>query len=267
MFLKNAILAAFFSAIVCGLTGSFIVLKRISFLAGGLAHSILGGVGIAKYLGFSPVLGALISAGIFSFILAFSKVYYSQGLDIVVSSLWSMGMALGIIFIYLTPGYGTDLMTYLFGDILLVGKTDIQNLMFLDFIVIVVIFSFFRQFVALSFDENHIKIRGISQFFLYLVLFLTISSTIVVLMKVVGLILVIAMLTLPSAISSLFAKSVSNSILIALFLSLIFMFLGLYISFQWNLPSGAIIVLVSGVVYFLAIIVKKIFIKTKKIQS
>jgi zinc transport system permease protein len=255
-FLQNAVLAGILASIVCGITGSFVVIKRINFISGGIAHSVLGGVGLAYFLGYHPLWGAFVFAILAALIIGFVKLKTGQQEDTVISALWAIGMAIGIIFMYLTPGYSADLMTYLFGNILLVTQFELHLLIGFSLIVILLVFIFYRQFVMISFDEEYTRIRGLPVTFLYMLLLIIISITIVLLIQIVGLILVIALLTLPAAIAALFTKKVSMMILVAILLGELFTFSGLLISYEPNLPSGATIIICSGVGYLLALLIK-----------
>jgi len=158
-----------------------------------------------------------------------------------------------------TPGYNTDLITYLFGNILMVSPNDIYLSLALLLIVSLVVFLFYRQFLFISFDEEFAWIRGINVGFIYILLLLLISITVVVLVRIVGLILVIALLSLPGAIASLFTKKAFNMMVVAVILGIVFTIGGIYISYQSNLPTGSTIILFSGISYILAILIKKFF--------
>jgi len=256
-FIRNAILAGFISSIVAGIIGTFVVIKRISLVTGGIAHAVLAGVGISYFLSFSTLIGALIFAILAAVIIGISSIYFKEREDTIISSIWSIGMALGIIFMFLTPGYNTDLFSFLFGNILLISSFEISILFFITLLVIFTVFILFRQFLAISFDEEFARTKNLKTNILYILLLSITALTIVILMRVVGLILVMALLTLPSAISTQFAKKISQMIIISIILSFIFINIGLYISFIFNLPSGAVIVLVLGVAYIFSIIIRK----------
>jgi len=257
-FLQNAVLGGILSSIVCGIMGTFVVIKRIVFISGGIAHAILGGVGIAYYLGIEPIIGAFVFAILAAVIIGLVKLKAKQQEDTVIGALWAIGMALGVIFIYLTPGYNVDLLTYLFGNILLVSQTDIWILIVLNVFIIGTVIIFYRQFLAITFDEEFSRLRGLPVDFLYILLLILIALTIVVLIQIVGLILVIALLTLPAAISFLYWKTPASMMVMAVILGLIFTFIGIYLSFEMNLPSGATIILISGLMYLIAMNVKRI---------
>lgn len=256
-FLQNAVLAGILASIACGFTGTFVVIKKINFISGGIAHTVLGGVGIAYFLGLPPILGAFVAAFISAVIIGLVKLHAGQHEDTVISALWAVGMAVGIIFMYLTPGYNIDLLTYLFGNILMVSHNDIIILIILNLFVIISVFVFYRQFVSISFDEEFSKVRGLPVNFLNIFLLILIAFTIVVLIRIVGLILVIALLTLPAAISSLFAKTPARIIVLSMLIGGLFTFSGIAISYEPNIPAGATIIVISGISYMLALVLKK----------
>ena len=257
-FLQNAVLAGILSSIICGITGTFVVIKKINFISGGIAHSVLGGVGIAYFFNIDPIIGAFVSAIFAALVIGVIKLKAQQHEDIVISALWAVGMAIGVIFMHLTPGYNADLMSYLFGNILMVSQTDLTLLYFLLGIISIVFFVFYRQFIAISFDEEFSRLRGLPVTFLYLLLLVLIALSIVVLIQIVGLILVIALLTLPAAISGLFTRKVSTMIFLAVLLGIFFTTGGIFISYQPNLPTGATIIILSGITYLVAVIGKSI---------
>lgn len=260
-FLQNAFLAGALASIVCGISGTFVVVKRISSMSGGLAHAILGGVGIATYFQFSPLLGAFIFAFLASVILGVIKLRGNQHEDTIISALWAVGMALGILFIFLTPGYETQLQTYLFGNILMIESKSLYYLFFLNCAILILVFVFYRQFILICFDQEYARLRGLKVEFLYILLLCMIAFTIVVLIYVVGLILVIALLTLPASIATLFSHRISKIILSSIAIGFLFILGGLFTSYQANLPSGATIILIAGSFYLIALLFKKLKIK------
>jgi zinc transport system permease protein len=265
--MQNAVLAGFMASIVCGISGTFVVIKRITFISGGIAHSILGGIGVAYYLGINPLIGAFLSAILSAILLGIIKIKSNENEDTLIGALWAIGMAVGVIFISLTPGYNTDIISFLFGNILLVSKSDLWILLFLNIFVLTAIFVFFRQFIAISFDEELAKLRGLKTNFLYIFLLIVIAVTIVVLIKIVGLILVISLLTLPAAIARLFTKSPSKMMIVAVILGFSFVLIGLVVSFKPNLPPGATIIVINGIFYIISLFLKNRIVKNKKIKS
>lgn len=257
-FLKNAVIVSLLASIACGITGSFVVKKRMTFISGGLAHSILGGIGIAYFFKLNTFAGAIIFALIFSLIITIAKIKAHQKEDTIIGILWAIGMSIGIIFMYITPGYNADLLSFIFGNILMVESRDILLILSLDIIILIIFFIFYYHFLYISFDEEFLEVRGLNVNLIYFLLLSLISLTIVILIKIVGLILVIALLTLPAVTASLFSKTLIRMIMIAIVLCMIFTLIGLYLAFQFNLPSGACIVIFAGMFYLFALFFKKI---------
>lgn len=256
-FLRNAIIVSLLASIACGISGSFVVKKKMTFVSGGLAHAILGGIGIAYFLKLNTFVGAIIFALIFSFIITISKIKAHQEEDTIIGVLWAIGMAVGIIFMYITPGYNVDLLSFIFGNILMVETKDIFVVLILDVVIFSIFFFMYYHFLYASFDEEFLEVRGLSVNLIYFILLALISITIVILIKIVGLILVIALLTLPSVIASLFSKTLKKMILISIFFSILFTMSGIFLAFQFNLPAGACIIIFAGIIYLLVLILKK----------
>jgi ABC-type Mn2+/Zn2+ transport systems, permease components len=257
-FLQNAVIAALFAALSCGISGTFVYVNRITFIAGGIAHAVLGGVGAAVYFGISPFAGAVFTALLFALLLGIVRLKASQHEDTVIGAMWACGMSAGIIFMYLTPGYAVNLNNYLFGNILLVSKGDITALSVLAVLVILISALFFRQFKAVSFDGENATLHGVKSELIYILMLSVIALTVVVLMKVVGLILVIAFMSLPAATAAIFQRKVGGIIILSIILSFIFSISGLFVSYTWNLPTGAVITLISGAVYAVALLCSKL---------
>jgi len=260
-FLQNALLAGVLASFACGITGTFVVVKRITFISGGIAHAVLGGIGLAYYFNFSPMLGAFGFAILSAFIIGWVKIKAQHHENTVISALWAMGMAVGIIFMYMAPGYSVDLLSYLFGNILMVTRTNLYILAGLNVIKTGLIVVLYRQFIAITYDEEQARLRGLPVNSLYILLLIIIACTIVVLIQIVGIILVIALLSLPAAISGLYTRSISGMIFLAIILGLVFTLGGIAISFSADLPTGATIILLSGFGYLIAISMKKFIIK------
>jgi len=248
-FLQNALLAAILASVSCGISGTFVNINRITFVAGGIAHAVLGGVGAAVYFGFSPFAGAIISSILFAIILGLIKLKVSQHEDTVIGALWAGGMSAGIIFMYLTPGYSVNISSFLFGNILLVSTTDLIILSVLALITFFMAVIFYRQFTFVSFDEEFARLRGIKSTVIYILMLSMIALTVVILMKVVGLVLVIAFLSLPAATAALFTKKIHMIMIVSGLINFLFSFLGLTFSYLYNLPTGATITLVAGIVF------------------
>lgn len=257
-FMINAVIASILASIACGIIGSYIVIKRLVFLSGGIAHSAYGGIGLGYLLSFNPIFGAVGSSILGAVFVSKMRKNKSENEDTLIGIIWAFGMALGVLFIGLSPGYAPDLMSYLFGNILTVSKTEILLMLLIDFIIILLVSFFFKEFQSITFDEEYSKTAGLNVDFYYLILFILIAITIVLLIKLVGIILVVALLTIPAAISKFFAKSLKRMMLYSIALGLIFTIVGLLFSYYLNLPSGSAIIVLSVAGYFIAYNLKKI---------
>lgn len=261
--MQNALLAGLLASVACGIVGVYVVVKRVVFISGGIAHSSFGGIGLGYYLGIHPVLGAMFfaMAGALSMGLVTRRTRLPE--DTAIGILWAMGMALGIIFIGLTPGYAPDLFSYLFGNILTVPAFDLTLMIVLDGIIILLVSLFYKEFLLISFDEEFSKVSGVATERLYLLLLGLIALTVVVLIRVVGIILVIALLTIPAAMARQFTYKIKTMMLLAILFGTIFTFSGLWLSYLLDLASGATIILVSGVALFISFGINKLRHKTK----
>jgi len=264
LFIQNAILAGILSGIACGITGTYVVVKKISYISGGIAHAVMGGLGIAYFLQINPLLGALVFAIVAAVLIGTVRLSFKQNEDTVISALWSIGMAIGIIFTYLTPGYNVDLLSFLFGNILMVSRANLLVLLVLNVVIGGIVFIFYRQFKYVCFDEEYARLRGIRVSRIYLLLLSLIALTVVILIQTVGLILIIALLTLPASIATLFSKNMGKIMLLAIVFSILFTQTGLLLSFSLNLPSGASIILVAGLAYLLTMGIRQLKITQTK---
>jgi len=258
-FIQNAFFAGILASIACGITGTFVVIKRISSISGGIAHTALGGVGIAYYFGADPILGATCAALFAAVLLGIITIKDYEHADTIIGALWAVGMAVGVLFMSITPGYNANLITYLFGNILMVSKSDLWLLLILDVNIVFIVLFFFRQFVSISFDENYSRLKGLKVNTIYILLLCLIALTIVILIHVVGLILVIALLTLPAAIAGIFTSDVGRMMILSVILGLIFTVSGLTLSYYPDFPAGATIIIIAGTAYLFSINLKKIF--------
>lgn len=254
-FVRNAFLAGTLSSILFGVLGSVVTVKRIAGLAGAISHAVLGGIGLALYLsaknivpGLSPIVGALVFAVIAAALIGAVSLKAKQREDTVINALWAIGMSIGIVFIAKTPGY-VDPMSYLFGNILLVSSSDLVLLGILDVVVIVFAWRYYPQIEASSFDEEFAKTRGVPTDAVFLVLLAVTAVAVVLLQTFVGIVMVIAMLTLPAGTAGYFSKNLAGMMVLATVFSFVFSFAGLAVSWQLDLPSGAIVVLVAGATF------------------
>lgn len=257
-FMRNALIAAILVSIACGIVGTFVVIKKIVFISGGITHAAFGGIGLGYLLRVNPVLTAIP----FSLLAAIGigtiskKAKISE--DAAIGILWTVGMALGILFIGLSPGYAPNLFSYLFGSILTVPFSDIIIMIILDVIIIAIVSIFYKEFQALSFDEEFTEISGVPTKFLYLLLLCLVALSIIVLIRVVGIILVIALLTIPTTIVRQFTNRLKYLIIFSTIGAIFLTIAGLWLSYLWNLPSGATIVLVLAAVFFASTLMKRI---------
>lgn len=256
-----AFLAGLAASFTSGIIGSYVVIKRIVFISGSIAHSVLGGMGLALWLKrtqgiewISPLQGALGAALLSAFLIGWIHLKYRQREDTVIAAIWSTGMAIGVIFVSLTPGYNVELMNFLFGNILWVSHSDLKLLLCLDGIVLLGTVFFYQKFLAICFDEDHAKLRGLHVPGLYFLLLALVAISVVILIQVVGAILVIAMLAIPAAIAGRITSRLSLMMVIAVVLGCLFTFLGLTTSYELNWPPGATIALIAALFYLLSLI-------------
>jgi len=255
-FMQNAIMAGFLVSIACGIIGTFVVVNRIVFISGGIAHSAYGGIGLGYFFGFNPVIGAIAFSLLSGLGMAIVEKNTNERKDTIIGTMWAMGMSIGIIFIDLTKGYKANLMSYLFGSILAVPKQDLWIMLILDVVIILMVCLFYKELLAISFDPMFATTRNVPVNALYLMLVGAIALTIVMVMQVVGLIMIIALLTIPAAVANQYVQEMRQMMILSSILGIIFILLGLSLSFIFNLTSGATIIMVAGVVYFLSLILK-----------
>ena len=265
--MQNALAGGLLASVACGAIGSYVLVKRIGYLAGGIAHAVLGGMGIAYYLGRPPIEGALVSALVFAFILGWVSLRMQQQEDTIIGALWAGGMAVGILFISQTPGYNVDLMSFLFGNILMIASDDLYWIAGLDVLILLIVFLFYKQFIAVSFDEEFARLRGIPVERFYLLFLSLVALTVVILIQIVGLILVIALLTLPAAIAGQYVRSLSLMMFLATLLGMLFTTGGLALSYQPDLPPGPTIILLAGAFYLVSLVLNQIKKKNLNIGS
>lgn len=256
-FLQQALIAGVLASIGCGLVGPYVVVKRIGYLAGGIAHAVLGAVGLAFYVGIDPLIGALLGAVLMALIVGQVSLRLRGQEDMIIAALWAGGMAAGIVLISKVPGYEVNLKRYLFGNILLVSSFDLWLMAALDAALALLVGLFYRQFLAVCFDEEFARLRGVRVTAFYLLLLCLVALTIVLLIQVVGLILVIALLSLPAAAASLWTRSLAGMMLLATVLGLVATTGGLAVSYRPDLPPGSVIVLVTVAIYAAAIILRR----------
>jgi zinc transport system permease protein len=246
-FIQNALIAGIIVSFLSGIIGSLIVVNRMVFLAGGIAHASYGGIGIAIFSGIPIFLGTSVFAITAALFMAFITMNKRESIDVFVGLVWAVGMAIGIILIDLTPGYNVDLMSYLFGSILAVNDSDLYFMGSLFVIILFVITFWYRDILAVSYDSEYAALRGTNVKFFYTLILVLSAMTVVIAIKVVGLILVIALLTIPIYIAQNLSSSLYSMMITSGFIATIFTVVGLWISYSFNLTSGACIILVSAI--------------------
>ena len=258
-FIQNAIIAGILVSIASGVIGSLVVVNRMVFLSGGVAHTAYGGIGLAVYFGFPIFFGASLFAIAAALFMAYITLHQRERMDTFIGLIWAVGMAIGVILIDLTPGYNVDLLSYLFGSILAVSQEDIYYMSALVAAIVVIVTLRYRDILAVSYDSEYAALRGINVPFFYTLILVMSALTVVIAIKVVGLILVIALLTIPIYIAEKISSSLGAMMIISGVLSTIFTLAGLFLSYQYDLTSGATIIMVSAIslVIFLSFI--KIF--------
>ena len=270
-FLQYALLTGILASIACGVVGSYVVTRRITYIAGGIAHSVLAGLGAARYCQtvfawtwldplYGAVAGALLSALVIGLVSLWSA---RQREDTVIGAVWAIGMAVGILFIFKTPGYNEDLMSYLFGNILMVSPHDLWLIAALDTVIVAAAILFYNQLLAVCFDEEFARLRGVHVEFYYLLLLCLTALTVVLLVTVVGIVMVIALLTLPVAVAGHFAKRLWQMMVFSAILTALLTSFGLFFSYGPDLPAGATTIVLAGAVYLMVIGVSR-FIRLKR---
>ena len=264
-FMRNALMAGLLTSVICGIIGTFVVVNRIAFLAGGIAHSAYGGIGLAFFLGLPYIVGTLGFTLFAALIMAAVTLKAKDRADTFIGVLWAGGMALGVLLLDLTPGYNVDLMSYLFGSILAVPKSDLWQMLVMCLSVGLIVLFFYNNFLAMSYDEEFAQLRGVPVKGLYFLLIGMIALSIVMIIRVVGLILVIALLTIPPYIAEKYARSLRMMMLISTLLCCIFTMAGLWLSYIFNLTSGSTIIMVATVAFFISFLMQ--YLKTKRLYS
>jgi zinc transport system permease protein len=255
-FMRNALAAGLLASVMCGIIGTLVVVNRMVFLSGGIAHAAYGGIGLAFFFGFSYLLGIMGFALLMAVIMAAVSFKARHRTDTIIGVLWAAGMALGVILLDLTPGYNVDLMSYLFGSILTVPASDLWVMLIIDGVVLLFVGYYYHDLVSLSYDEEFAQVRGVPVKFLYFLLIAMIALSVVMVIRVVGLILVIALLTIPPYIAERLAGSLSKMMVYSVLLNILFTFTGLFLSYYFDLTSGAAIIMVAALFFFISLVVR-----------
>lgn len=254
-FFTNALIIGLLIAVACGIIGTLVVSNKLTFMAGGIAHSAYAGIGIAFYLGINVIIGSIIASIVFSVIIGIISLKSKHRTDSIIGIVWAFGMALGIVFIDLTSGYNVDLMSYLFGSIIAISGLDLFITLFLDIIIIVVVFIFYKEIHAISYDSEYAKISGVPVTFMYFILLILTALSVVVLIRIVGLIMVIAMLTIPPIIAEKFTKSMFKMMIISSVLGMILVTTGLFVSVSLDIRPSGTIILTAVLFYIISFII------------
>lgn len=262
-FMQNALAAGLLTSVICGVIGTLIVVNRLAFLSGGIAHSAYGGIGVAFYFGWPYMVGAIGFALAAAMIMAAVSLTAKHRADTIIGVMWAMGMACGILLLDMTPGYNVDLMSYLFGSILSVPRTDLLSMVIIGGLILALVAFFFRDLLAMSYDEEFAQIRGIPVKRLYFMLIGIVAVTVVMVVQVVGLILVIALLTIPPYIAEKYTKSLIGMMVVSCLLGMVFTTGGLWMSYSFDMTSGATIIFFAGIVFFFSLAMDKILLLAK----
>ena len=241
-FFRNALLTAFFASISGGIIGTYVVTRRIVFISGGITHASFGGIGLAFLLGFNPLLGAILFAVLSAIGIQFFSHRFQVREDSSIAIWWALGMALGIIFVFLTPGYTPNLMSYLFGNILTVTRQELSLMLALLVIIILIFKLLFRKILYVSFDEEFARVSGLNVSLYNYGMIILVALVVVLNIRAVGIILVLALLTVPQATANLFTADYKRMMVLSVLFGLAGTLSGLFISFYLNIPSGATII-------------------------
>lgn len=270
-FLQMALWASLLASISSGIIGSYVVVRRIASIAGCISHTVLGGMGVSLWLQrtwhiewMHPMLGAFVAAILSAMLLGWIQLKFRQREDSLIAAIWSTGMAIGVIFISLTPGSTSELMNFLFGNILWVSKSDLLSLAALDLLIMILVSVYYRPLLALCFDEEQARLQKVRVQGLYFLLLCLIALSIVLLIQIIGTVLVLALLTIPATIASLGCHRLGPMMLIACLLSGVFSFIGLELSYDFNWPPGATIALTAAATYATLLLVKGKFFLPRK---
>ncbi len=245
-FIRQAVFAALLASFLCGVIGTFVVVKRLVFISGGVSHAAFGGLGVCYYLGVEPLIGAGVVAIVSALLVAAGGRRWVRSQDAVIGILWSVGMAIGVVFVAMSPGYAPNLMTYLFGNILTVSHGAVLVTFWFTLVVLGFALLFFKEFVAVSFDEEFARVQGVPVGVFMAILMVMVALSVVLLIQLVGIILVIALLTIPPVISLMLTRGFVSVILVSTFIGALMTLGGLALSYVFDLPSGPTMVLLGA---------------------
>ena len=263
-FMRNALAAGLLVSVICGIMGTLVVVNRIVFLSGGIAHAAYGGIGLSFFLGWPYLVGTLGFSFTAAMVMAAVSLKAKHRADTIIGVIWALGMACGIILLDLTPGYNVDLMSYLFGSILTVPQSDLWIMLIVGVLIGGFVIYFYKDLLAISYDEEFARIRGVPTRALYFALIGMLAVTIVMVIQVVGLILVIALLTIPPFMVEKYAKSLFQMMMGSSLLGAVFTVCGLWLSYAFELTSGASIILVAGIACFLFFLIDPLIVSRRQ---
>lgn len=252
--LSDAFIACILSAITCGIVGSYVVARRMVFLSGGITHASFGGLGVALYAGFNPLLGALLFASVASVGVEFASRRGNIREDSAIGIIWSVGMALGALFMSLTPGYAVELPSYLFGSISLVDGADIKWLALLMVMVVMGAMAYGRKIMYMTFDEEYARSQGVPTTVVAYAMSVVVAVTIVLSIKVMGIVLLMSLVTIPTVVANTLSKDFRWITLLAVFTALLCNIAGFVMSYEVVLPSGGGIPTGSCIIFLLFVV-------------
>ncbi len=257
-FMRHALAAGLLASVICGIMGTLVVANRLVFLSGGIAHAAYGGIGLALFLGWPYLLGTIGFSIVAAFLMAAVSLGAKHRADTIIGVIWALGMAIGIILIDLTPGYNVDLMSYLFGSILTVPAADLYSMLGMGIVITLLVAYYYKDLLAMSYDDEFALIRGVPVKALYFGMIGLLAVTVVLVIRVVGLILVIALLTIPPFIAERYARSLLQMMVGSSFLGVVFTTVGLWLSYTYDLTSGASIILVAGAAFLISLLIDRL---------
>lgn len=268
-FMRNALAAGLLTSLICGIMGTLVVVNRIVFLSGGIAHAAYGGIGLSFYFKWPFLAGTIGFSLAASMLMAAVSHKAKHRADTIIGVIWAVGMAFGIILLDLTPGYNVDLMSYLFGSILTVPDSDLYIMMVISILMLLLVTYYYKDLLAMSYDEEFARIRGVRVKTLYFGLIAMLAITVVLVIKVVGLILIIALLTIPPFMVEKYVTSLMQMMVASSLLGAVFTVTGMWISYYYNLTSGASIIMVSGVAFLFSLVpdVVKVMVKNGRAKN
>ena len=250
-FLADALLAAVLSGIACGIVGTYVVTRRMVFLSGGITHASFGGIGIAYHFGLNPIGGAMVFAILSALGIEWAGAKGRIREDSAIGIVWSLGMAIGTLFIFATPGYAPNLMSFLFGDVLTVGKTNIVALAVLVAVLVVVFSLWYRPIMWVSFDREYARSQGVKADAILMLMTVLTAITIVLSIRIVGIVLLISLLTVPTVIAMSLTKSYPKIILLASLLAVVGNVIGIWVAYEVDFPVGATTIILLGITLFI----------------